>query len=78
MVAPLHVSVKANTAVIYYDKLFSITGVKCIVCTCNLSNWIVGHQKALIYVGGGITETSNPEKEWEETVSKSLVIKSVL
>jgi isochorismate synthase len=35
-------------------------------------------QKALIYVGGGITETSNPEKEWEETVSKSLVIKSVL
>ncbi|WP_298238104.1 chorismate-binding protein [uncultured Algibacter sp.] len=35
-------------------------------------------QKALIYVGGGITETSNPEKEWIETVSKSLVIKSVL
>ena len=34
--------------------------------------------QALIYVGGGITESSNPESEWEETVSKSLVIKKVL
>ncbi len=33
---------------------------------------------AIIYVGGGITEDSNPEKEWEETVSKSEVIKSIL
>jgi len=35
-------------------------------------------QKALIYVGGGITESSNPESEWQETVSKSLIIKSIL
>ncbi|GAL63250.1 chorismate-binding protein [Algibacter lectus] len=34
--------------------------------------------KAIVYVGGGITESSNPENEWEETVSKSLVIKKVL
>ncbi|MFD2726466.1 chorismate-binding protein [Hyunsoonleella rubra] len=34
--------------------------------------------KAMIYVGGGITESSNPEKEWAETVSKSLVMKKVL
>lgn len=34
--------------------------------------------KAIIYVGGGITATSIPESEWEETVSKSLVIKKVL
>ncbi|MEW4924129.1 chorismate-binding protein [Algibacter sp. 2305UL17-15] len=34
--------------------------------------------KAFIYVGGGITETSAPESEWEETVSKSMVIKKVL
>ena len=33
---------------------------------------------AIIYVGGGITESSNPESEWEETVSKSMVIKNVL
>ena len=32
----------------------------------------------IIYVGGGVTKTSNPESEWEETVSKSLVIKKVL
>lgn len=34
--------------------------------------------KAVIYVGGGITASSNPEDEWEETISKSLVIKTVL
>lgn len=36
------------------------------------------NNKALIYVGGGITTDSNAEKEWEETVAKSHVIKSVL
>ncbi|MFD1613699.1 chorismate-binding protein [Gelatiniphilus marinus] len=34
--------------------------------------------KALIYVGGGITESSIPESEWDETVSKSQTIKRVL
>ena len=31
-----------------------------------------------IYVGGGITKDSNPEKEWEETISKMQTIKDVL
>ena len=31
-----------------------------------------------IYVGGGITKDSNPEKEWLETVNKTKTIKSVL
>ncbi|MDB2463015.1 chorismate-binding protein [Algibacter sp.] len=35
-------------------------------------------QEAIIYVGGGITQSSYAESEWEETVSKSLVIKSIL
>ena len=35
-------------------------------------------RKALIYVGGGITQDSVPEKEWEETVFKSIVMKKVL
>jgi isochorismate synthase len=34
--------------------------------------------KALIYVGGGITQDSIPQNEWEETVSKSLTMKKVL
>lgn len=34
--------------------------------------------EATIYIGGGITESSNPEKEWEETVAKSMIIKSIL
>lgn len=33
---------------------------------------------AQIYVGGGITKDSNPEKEWEETVNKTQTIGSVL
>ena len=33
---------------------------------------------ASIYVGGGITKDSDAEKEWEETVSKSKTMKSVL
>jgi len=33
---------------------------------------------AHIYIGGGITETSNAAAEWEETVSKSKIIKSIL
>jgi isochorismate synthase len=34
--------------------------------------------KALLYIGGGITQGSLPELEWEETVEKSKVMKSVL
>ncbi len=33
---------------------------------------------AIIYIGGGITAQSNPEKEWIETCNKTSTIKSVL
>jgi isochorismate synthase len=33
---------------------------------------------ANLFIGGGITKDSNPEKEWQETVSKSKTMKSVL
>jgi isochorismate synthase len=36
------------------------------------------NHQAHIYSGGGITKHSDPEKEWEETVSKSYTIKSVI
>ena len=35
-------------------------------------------QKALIYVGGGITEDSDPSLEWEETVAKSKTMLQVV
>ena len=35
-------------------------------------------KNAIIYVGGGITSGSEADKEWEETVSKSLIIKNIL
>ncbi|MBJ6368642.1 chorismate-binding protein [Snuella sedimenti] len=44
----------------------------------NLRCMQIKNKEALIYVGGGITESSIPEREWEETVLKSLVIKSIL
>ena len=44
----------------------------------NLRCMQIKDNKALVYVGGGITETSNPENEWEETVAKSKVVKKVL
>lgn len=34
--------------------------------------------KAIIYIGGGITSESDPLSEWNETVDKSLIMKSVL
>lgn len=34
--------------------------------------------KAYIYVGGGITKDSNPEREWDETVAKSSTMLSIL
>lgn len=43
----------------------------------NLRCMQLKNNNALIYVGGGITKDSIPEKEWEETVSKSLVMKNV-
>ncbi len=44
----------------------------------NLRCMQIKNNEAIIYVGGGITESSDAEKEWDETVSKSLVIKSIL
>ncbi|MBP0902196.1 chorismate-binding protein [Mariniflexile gromovii] len=44
----------------------------------NLRCMQVKNNKAILYIGGGITANSNPESEWEETVSKSLVIKNIL
>ena len=44
----------------------------------NLRCMQIKNNKALIYVGGGITKSSDPEKEWLETVNKSKTIKKVL
>ncbi|MEP1486883.1 MAG: chorismate-binding protein [Algibacter sp.] len=44
----------------------------------NLRCMQLNNNEASIYVGGGITKTSNAESEWTETVSKSLIIKSIL
>ena len=38
----------------------------------------IKENKAMVYVGGGITKDSNPVQEWEETVSKTTTIKCCL
>jgi isochorismate synthase len=44
----------------------------------NLRCMQIKNNKAFIYVGGGITKSSDPEKEWIETINKSETIKKVL
>ena len=44
----------------------------------NLRCMKINSDEVSIYVGGGITVNSNPEKEWEETVFKAAVMKKVL
>ncbi|NJX15546.1 chorismate-binding protein [Tamlana crocina] len=44
----------------------------------NLRCMQIKDENAIIYIGGGITESSNPENEWQETVEKSLVMKNIL
>lgn len=44
----------------------------------NLRCMQVKNQKAVLYIGGGITKDSDPKREWDETIAKSEVMKSVL
>ncbi|NJB83812.1 chorismate-binding protein [Wenyingzhuangia aestuarii] len=44
----------------------------------NLRCFSVNKETVSLYVGGGITSNSHPEKEWLETVAKSKTIKRVL
>lgn len=38
----------------------------------------IKRNEAVLYIGGGITKDSDPEKEWEETVAKAETMKRVL
>ena len=44
----------------------------------NLRCMEIKNNTAFLYVGGGITKDSIAQKEWEETVSKSAVMKAIL
>ncbi len=44
----------------------------------NLRCMQIQDQLANLYIGGGITKDSKPESEWEETVAKSLIMKTML
>ncbi|WP_105047277.1 isochorismate synthase [Polaribacter gangjinensis] len=44
----------------------------------NLRCMKIENNFANLFIGGGITKDSNPEKEWQETVSKSKTMKLVL
>jgi len=59
------------------NRAYSISK-KCTQLYVNLRCMQIKDNSAIVYVGGGITKSSNPLKEWEETVAKSKVIKSIL
>ena len=61
----------------YEKRAYAVTK-KCTQLYVNLRCMQIKDNKALVYVGGGITKESDSEKEWDETVSKSMVIKSIL
>ncbi len=44
----------------------------------NLRCMEVTNKKMHLYIGGGITKDSDPDKEWEETVRKTATMKNVL
>ena len=44
----------------------------------NLRCMQLKNDKAILYVGGGITKDSKPEHEWQETVNKTKTIKNIL
>nr|WP_294926243.1 chorismate-binding protein [uncultured Flavobacterium sp.] len=44
----------------------------------NLRSMQIQEKKAILYMGCGITKESIPEKEWEESVNKSMTMKRVL
>lgn len=44
----------------------------------NLRCMEIKNDHAILYVGGGITKDSDPDKEWEETVRKTATMKKVL
>ncbi|OXA88684.1 chorismate-binding protein [Flavobacterium hercynium] len=44
----------------------------------NLRSMQIKQNKAILYMGCGITKESIPEKEWEESVNKSMTMKRVL
>lgn len=44
----------------------------------NLRSMQIQENKAILYMGCGITRESMPEKEWEESVNKSMTMKKVL
>lgn len=44
----------------------------------NLRCMQIKDDHAILYVGGGITAESIPEKEWEETLAKSEIMKSII
>ena len=44
----------------------------------NLRSMQIRNSEAILYMGCGITKESIPEKEWEESVNKSMTMKRVL
>lgn len=59
-------------------NMMSTKNIKTTDLFVNLRCMKIDQNQVYVYVGGGITKDSVPELEWQETVGKSLAIKSIL
>jgi isochorismate synthase len=71
------INTEAHERSLYCGFLGPITKTKSQLFV-NLRCMQILHDQAYLYVGGGITVDSEPEKEWEETVNKTKTLASFL
>jgi isochorismate synthase len=62
----------------FYTGFLGILSPKHKLLMVNLRCMQISDNNAFLYLGGGITAKSNPEKEWEETINKSKTLLNVI
>jgi isochorismate synthase len=62
----------------FYTGFSGIISPKHKLLMVNLRCMQIINNNAFLYLGGGITSKSNPEKEWEETINKSKTLLNVV
>lgn len=62
----------------YYGGYIGPFNGNCFYYSVNLRSLSFDDKTATLYIGGGITDKSNPEKEYSETIAKSQTLLSIL
>jgi len=62
----------------FYTGFLGMISSKYKILMVNLRCMKINQNSAFLYLGGGITADSNPNKEWEETKNKALTLQNVI